>query len=320
MALFEKETLEKFLEKAKNTHGEKYNYSLVDYQGFKPKIEIICPDHGTFIQAPYIHLQGYGCRKCAIDKRVMPKRSNTSKFILDANNTHNGFYSYEKSIYTGCDEKLLIICPLHGEFSQSAKAHVSGEGCPECGKIKAIKSKTKTNDQFVEKANQIHGNKYDYSLCEYEHCRKEVKIICDIHGEFVRTAYQHINGYGCNSCSKSKSKGESLIGNILNSFSINFYPEKSLNGCINDKTGNRLIFDFYLPDLNLVIEFDGIQHFEPIEFFGGEESLLETQRRDEIKNNYCRDNGIKILRIPYWENISEKLFENNIIPSLVDVD
>ena len=163
----------------------------------------------------------------------------------------------------------------------------------------------KTNAQFVKEAILIHKNKYDYSQVDYKNAHEKIKIICPIHGEFLHPPHSHLRGEGCQECGITQiSKGELKIIDFLNNKDIVFNRQKTFPGC---KYIQLLQFDFYLPFYNVCVEFDGIQHFKPISLFGGETMLLQTQLRDTIKNKYCEDNNIPLLRIKYNENIENKL-------------
>lgn len=116
-----------FVGKARAVHGDKYNYSKIEYVNSKAKVCIICPEHGEFWQAPSKHLSGRGCPHCA---GVVKK--TTSQFIEEARNVHGDKYDYSKSVYVNKDTKLTIICPEHGEFSMTPRNHLKSEGCPKC--------------------------------------------------------------------------------------------------------------------------------------------------------------------------------------------
>ena len=131
---------------------------------------------------------------------------------------------------------------------------------------------------------------------------RSVTIICPVHGEFVQRAGAHIKGHGCNIC--KESKGEIRIAKYLAENKIPSSREKVFDGCKNERF---LPFDFYLYDKNLIIEFDGRQHFEPVQRFGGEEGLEKTKINDNIKNQYCIDNDIKLIRVSYRECIEKVL-------------
>lgn len=98
-----------------------------------------------------------------------------------------------------------------------------------------------------------------------------------------------------------KSSGEYLIGQILQKINISYQTQKVFQGCFNPEYTNYLRFDFYLPDYNCCIEYDGEQHFRPVEHFGGKEKFQRQQQLDNIKNQYCKDNNIKLIRIPYTD-------------------
>ena len=122
-----------FIEKAKKTHSDKYDYSLVNYKNSKNKIKIICPIHGEFEQAPNNHLGGNGCPKCKGLSITEKKTKTTEEFIIEANLIHNNRYDYSLSNYLNCKDYVNIICSEHGEFSQLADSHLRGCGCPKCG-------------------------------------------------------------------------------------------------------------------------------------------------------------------------------------------
>lgn len=194
-------TKEKFIEKATQVHGGKYDYSKVDYKGYNEDVCIICPEHGEFWQTPHKHLTTRGCFKCPYN--------NTTNFIEKARKIHGDKYDYSKVNYQGNAKKVIIICPTHGEFLQKPMIHLTKHGCPECGKINSHKSNEQTTEEWIEKAIQVHGNKYDYSKVEYKGWNQKVCIICPIHGEFWQDPTSHIAKHhkrGCPKCGKSIAK------------------------------------------------------------------------------------------------------------------
>jgi very-short-patch-repair endonuclease len=162
--------------------------------------------------------------------------------------------------------------------------------------------KRKTTEQFIEESKLIHGDKYDYSSVNYINNKTNVKIICPIHGDFEQRPDDHLNGHGCEKC--NDSSGEKTIINYLLKNNILFETQKRFNSCKNKR---KLPFDFFIPSKNICIEFDGIQHFKPIKIWGGTPNLKYIQNNDKIKNKFCEDNGIKLIRIKYSENIENKL-------------
>jgi predicted nucleic-acid-binding Zn-ribbon protein len=285
-----------FIEKAKKIHGEKYDYSLVNYINNKKPVTIICPIHGNFEQVPNYHLEGNGCQKCGGNVTL-----TTNEFISKSNEIHNNKYDYDLVVYKNSNTPVTIICPKHGEFQQRPGKHLKGAGCNKC----AIESSRYTTNDFIKKSQEKHGDRYDYSKSVYTGSRDPITIICKKHGEFTQDAIQHMRGSNCPRC--LESKGETFVGKILQSLNIIFDRQKKFEDCkgLNKVRCRRLPFDFYLPQYNTMIEYDGKQHFEPVDLYGGEEGFNRVQTYDKIKNKYCSDNGIKMIRIPYFMKLDD---------------
>lgn len=184
-------TTEEFIEKAKKVHGDKYDYSKVDYEDNRANVCIICLKHGEFYQKPYKHLMGRGCPKCGGSAK-----SSTKEFIEKAKKIHGNKYDYSKVDYKDNNTKVTIICPEHGEFEQKPGNHLMGKGCAQCcGNVKL------TTETFIKRANKIHNNKYDYTKTIYVDSLTKVCIICPEHGEFFQNPFSHLNGFGCPKCS-----------------------------------------------------------------------------------------------------------------------
>ena len=287
-------TTEQFILEAKQAHGDKYDYSLSEYINGHTKIKIICPRHGVFWQEASSHLRGCGCKKCAVFGGTKRKLT-TEQFIERAKQIHGDEYDYSKVNYIDKTTKICIICRKHGEFWQRPSDHLDGYGCLEC----ARESRKLTTEEFIKRAQEIHGNKYDYSKVNYIDNKTKVCVICPKHGEFWQTPGNHIgNKQECPECARTESHGEREIKRILEEFQVDFQQEKIFDGCIAKR---KLPFDFFLPKQNIVIEFQGEQHFKPIKKFGGLEKFLERQEHDRIKRKFCLDNNIKEIEIPYTE-------------------
>jgi len=304
----QKLTTEKFIEKSNNVHGiGTYDYSKVKYINSHTKVEIICPKegHGSFWQTPNSHLNGNGCSSCSGNKK-----STTEEFIEKANEVHGkGTYNYSKVKYINNYTEVIIICPIHGDFKQTPTNHLKGEGCPICADKKRIESKTSNLEEFINKANEKHGiGTYNYSESNYINAKTPIKIICQKHGEFWQTPYAHLQGEGCPTC--SESKGERKIRLFLIEHNIEFEREKRFNDC---RDSLPLPFDFYIPQYNLCIEFDGVQHFVPWSFTHKStekerlKNLKKVQSRDEIKTEYCKNKGINLLRLNNIKTVDKKL-------------
>jgi hypothetical protein len=301
-----KKTTEQFIEDAIKIHGNKFDYSLVEYKGVKNKVKIKCSESHVFEQTPNDHLNGHGCKICS-GWGLMSE--NPNEFINRADKIHNNKYDYSKTKYIEHSTPLVITCKIHGDFKMAPKEHIIKKaGCQKCSMIVSTKKRTWDLEKFIIKAKEIHGNNYDYSESIYIKAYKKLNIKCKIHGLFSQTPKEHINQkHGCPIC--SSSKGEKKVEKWLRENNINFIPQHKFNDCKNKR---KLPFDFYLPDFNTVIEYHGEQHYKKIPFFenrsGGLKGLKE---RDKLKEKFCKLNNISYIKISYKE------FENleNILKS-----
>lgn len=289
---------EEFIRDAQKVHGNRYDYSKTNYSRALSKVCITCEKHGDFFITPSDHLRGSGCPKCA------GRYKTTEDFVIEAKLIHGDKYDYSNSNYIGSYKKIRIDCPKHGEFWQRASAHISGQGCPKCADNQKI-----SKEEFIRRAKEIHGNKYDYSEVEYETNYKKVKIICPKHGPFLQTPHTHLKGCGCPRCVEWKLEKE--VEDLLKENNIVFEREKKFSGMVYK---SELKCDFYLPEYNIVIECQGIQHFKPTNFCGNNEKAKENFKieceRDKVKREYCIANNIKIL---YYNHISKVKSKEKVI-------
>lgn len=292
-------TTEEFINRARLIHGDRYDYSKVDYINSNNNVKIICLKHGVFKQLPLNHINL--CQGCPIC--VGRGKGTTERFIDNSKKVHGDKYDYSMAKFVNSKTKIKIICPKHGVFEQFTNNHLSGSGCPICSG-----GKRKTSQNFIFESNKKHENKYDYSLVNYINNYTKVKIICSEHGVFKQKPNHHIAGSGCPIC-KIKSKGEILIKDWLNENNIECEHQKSFPNC---KNISLLKYDFYLPNQNILIEYDGKQHFVSIDYWGGDLIFKRQQQNDKIKTEYAINNNINLLRIPYTErkNLSEILIYN----------
>ncbi|MBP7845895.1 MAG: hypothetical protein KA007_00475 [Candidatus Pacebacteria bacterium] len=289
-------TKEEFIKKSISVHGNLYDYSKLLYKTTHDKVEIICLKHGSFNIAAFRHLKGKGCQLCTVHQLT------NDEFIGKANYTHNNKYDYSLVNYIRMNSKVKIICPEHGEFIQTPDRHLNSGGCFKCGVVLSAKNRTYTTEEFIARAKEIHDEKYDYSTSFYFKGKTPISIICSEHGIFNQTPDAHISGKGCIKC--SESKGEKEITKILKLHEIKFESQKKFEEC---KKKLPLPFDFYLPEKNVCIEFDGEQHYKPVEWFGGLEGFLERKENDKIKETFCKNKRIKLIRIKNGQNIYERL-------------
>ena len=280
-------TLKQFIERANKIHNNKFDYSKVNYVNSRTKVCVICLEHGEFWITPNHHLRGVGCPKCS--HRCVTY--TTEEWIEKARKVHGDKYDYSKVEYVDANSKVCIICPIHGEFWQRPSDHLYGYSCPCCRSLRL------NTYIFIEKARKVHGDKYDYSKVEYKGCRNKIKIVCPIHGEFWQTPYKHLQGRGCPHCNESHLERE--VANALNNNDINYIYQ------CNKSNLNWLNFqslDFYLPEYNIAIECQGLQHFEPIEYFGGEDKFNYIKELDNKKKKLCEKNGVKLFYFAKYDN------------------
>lgn len=355
---------ETFVENAKKIHGDKYDYTKVEYVSAKTKVCILCPVHGEFWQKPLNHLNGCGCPKCGNETRRLgsKKTKTTEDFINECiekfgdrydfsktiyNGSHNNItvfdrlknceiittpttflsrnystkikvskenfinkakekfgdkYDYNETEYINSKTKIRYVCPKHGEIEQLPLNHLR-YGCRYCSKeINSLK-RCLTLNEFIEKAKAVHGDKYDYSEVNYINSSTKVCIICPEHGEFWQMPSKHLSGHGCPKCNRSHLEEEmSLFLSKNNIEYIEQYAPSFL------KNGNGLQkIDFYLPQYNVAIECQGLQHFTD-EFYIKNKKLKSNITRDEMKYNKCKNNGVNLLYYTTARNILLKDF------------
>ena len=210
-----KENGEKLINFIKNKWGDLYSFDKFVYKGDKEKITLICPKHGEFSVRPQNLKHSYGCPKCAVEtiySRKYNLPTNNECFIKRSKKIHGDKYDYSKVEYINSHTKVCIICPEHGEFWMVPPKHLNGSGCPKCNNTKVNIEPNITNTNiFIEKAKEVHGDKYDYSKIEYTYQHQKICIICPEHGEFWQLAYNHLHGYGCPKCGQKYQKKRKIV-------------------------------------------------------------------------------------------------------------
>ena len=212
---------------------------------------------------------------------------NTETFIEKAKKIHGEKYDYSKVNYVNNKTDITIICPIHGEFQQKPYKHLIGHGCQKCGNIQKNAERKLKFKNIVERANKIHNNKYQYIEEEISNLHNKIRIICPVHGEFKQIAEDHLNGHGCPNCNESRLEREVRIS--LEENNIKYEKQKKFDWL------DKQTIDYYLPSFNITIECQGLQHFKPIDYFGGEEEFNKIIERDNRKRIACNENGITLL-------------------------
>lgn len=248
------------------------------------------------------------CDECKTAKThfitMLEERKEKFKLLREICNQNDYILLTDESEYTKLKMDIEYICKKHGKQSQQLQVLLRGGICRACAYEKFAKNQSFTPEYVKSIINSINGNKL-LNPEDYINSKTiNLRIKCGLCGnEFICSLYSYVknNQTRCQVCSKKESSSEFIIRKFLESNNILFIKQKKFLDC---KDKFPLPFDFYLPDYNLCIEFDGQQHYEPR--FGNEEFEV-TKKHDEMKNQYCKEHNINLLRIPYWEghNIEE---------------
>jgi len=201
-----RKTTKTFVREAREVHGDKYDYTEVQYERSSKKVTINCPIHGGFEQTPASHLSGRGCIDCAGLRQL-----TTDDFAAFAKRVHGEKYDYSRVNYINNYTNVTISCPTHGAFSQRPSGHLFGYGCQECGADRQLEHVRKDKAWFIKRAKQVHGDRYDYSLVEYSNLKSDVDIICPTHGAFITVAETHLRGHQCKFCAGIVKNTEMFI-------------------------------------------------------------------------------------------------------------
>ena len=283
-----RKTKEKFIEEANKKHNNKFDYSKVEYVNTHEEVIIKCPIHGYFKQTPFDHLRtSSGCPKCATNRIL-----NTNSFIELSRNVHNNKYDYSKVNYLNKKSKVCIICPEHGEFWQRAEDHYRGCGCRKCYNQQLINRQTLNSKVFLERANKKFNHKYIYDLSNYINLNSKIKITCPIHGEFEQKANIHLDSLGCPYCILKSQNA------LLEKLKMTFPNETFIWEYKAEWLGRQSI-DICIEKYKIGVEYDGEQHFRPVDFFGGIESFQKQIENDALKNRKCKENGFYLFRLKF---------------------
>lgn len=278
-----RQSLELFTQKACEVHGDFYDYSKMQYTNSTTKVTIVCPIHGDFQQTPALHLAGNKCPECARES-ARCKITYTPEQVLEKSNlVHSSKYTYDYNTLT--DQKISVICPVHGEFLQRRDQHLEGHGCPQCH---FDTLRTPVSD-WKQQALEVHRGRYDYSMIhEMASLSLVVPIICPDHGVFHQKAYTHTYyNSGCPRCAQTTSSYELTIEDFLRDNNIRYEPRVRLNKI--SKSSLQYELDFWLPDHRIAIEVNGLYwHSE----------LQKPNRLYHLdKHNACKSQGIQLIHI-----------------------
>ena len=281
---------ERFVEKARQLHGNRYDYSKVKYINAKTKVTIVCEHHGEFEQTPSNHLSNFNCQRCAKNLKM-----STESFVERANIIHENKYDYSKVNYVNADTKIKILCKDHGEFEQIPDFHLNRKcGCPKCAN-----NLTHQIHDFVKNAKLSHGDRYDYEQVKYVNSNTFVSIVCKEHGSFNQTPTRHLFGDGCPSCvNKTEYKFFVKLQELCPSAQRQFKAE----WC---KQKRCLPFDFVIEENKKIVEMDGPQHFSQVANWRSPE--LQHQQ-DLYKMKCANENGYSVIRV-LQKDVADESFD-----------
>lgn len=248
---------------------------------------------------PEVILRGGGCSECWKEKLHNTHCRTHEQYVMELALANPNVIAL--GTYVDALTPILHKCLIDGyEWYTIPNSLLQGYGCPKCAGNLQL-----STQEYVERLHNVNPN--IVPLEDYKTAKTKIWHKCLIDGyKWMAEPSSTLQGYGCPKC--CESKGEKMVAQWLDKNNIQYISQKKFNDCRDKYT---LPFDFYLPELNCCIEYDGKQHFEAIDWFGGQKSLEYIQRHDQIKTEYCKNNNIKLLRIPYFKDIDKEL--NNFL-------
>ena len=283
---------ERFIIKAKDIHGDKFSYDKMEYHGQNEPCIITCKIHGDFETKPRYHLSyvNGGCQACLKENAQIisnNKKMTWQEWIDRCNKKWNNKYDYSlftEDLWEGLwsPTEITIICPIHGPFKSTPRKHLYDSACRACSNHRET-----TRESFIQRSNEVHNNKYDYSLLPeiMNTLKLKINIICPEHGEFQQMASDHISGCGCPKCKQSHLERDIEIDLQKQIIDYNFQKRFEWLG--------QQSLDFYIPQSKIGIECQGSQHFQDERRF--KDTVEENKQRDARKRQLCEENGIQLV-------------------------
>lgn len=300
-------TYDGFVLKGKEIHGNKFTYPKKQlYKNCYSDLKIICNTCKTEIITNYCKhiIAKSSCRKCFFKNAAKNRRHTYQKFVENATLIHGDKYIYPLlQEYVNAHTPLKVFCKKHqAYFNTNYLRHITAKaGCFICSNREKANKRIHGYDVFVSKAKEIHGDKYDYFPDQvYQNNLTKYPVFCKKHEKIFYTNYSlHVyEKCGCPDCGRKKSKGELVLKNFFIKNNIEFIEEYKPEGLKHER---QLSIDFYLPKVNLLVEFQGEQHFRPAVNYGGVETLLPQLKRDQIKRKFAYDNKLELLAIEKYQ-------------------
>ena len=275
------------------------------YINAKTKIMHHCLVHDIYWETiPDMILKGHGCKECRADKLRAKMNKTHDQYVEELSLINPNIIVV--GTYVDAKTKILHYCKRHDVYWDATPNQLlGGHGCPKCRDQATKERSTKSNEEYVEQLKKYNSD--IIALDEYIDSKTKIKHKCLICGyEWSTSPTTILNGGGCPRC--QETSGERKARQWFERESINYVYQMRYDDC---RDINTLSFDFYLPDFNTLVEIQGLQHYKPIPYFGGEEKYLKQQKHDNIKRDYCKKNGINLIEIPDSANIEETL--NNFL-------
>lgn len=295
-----KHTVETFMKKAKEVHGDEYEYPFIEKEIDDKFITIKHKKCSNEYKVNKLsHLRGTKCHFC-----YGTMKKTQEQFIEECKKVHGDKIDYTYTIYKNDASKCIFKCNVCGHiYSQSANAHIRGAGCPKCA------GRAYTKEDILKNFEYIHRDRYTYLPFDYINQQQKIKIKCNKCGRiFEQTIAAHLKGQGCKFCNKSKL--ENIVIDLLDENNIDYIYQADRNIF---EWLKRQSLDFYLPKQNIAIECQGSQHFLENHF---NEKLSIIQERDKRKKELCEANNVKLVYINYFDTQDEIINKINEIIKL----
>lgn len=276
------------IEKSKEKYSDKFVYSDVDTSKEKGQaVKIICPNHGMFLMSMHRHLHTKtGCPACGREDSLRNRtKYNGLEDVSKAAIKHHGDrYTYLS--YDAHSRTVTYLCPNHGEVSQLLRLHLTGHGCGEC----RYEDRRIDEKEFIRRAKEVHPEGYSYDLSELKTVNHRITIKHSCGKVYRARVSNHLSGQGCSRC--RSSLGEKKIKDFLELNGISFIDQFVIEGYLYR-------YDFCIPDLDILIEYDGEQHYRPVDYFGGVPAFEKRQELDREKTRLAKANRYRLIRISY---------------------
>lgn len=295
-----KKTTEQFIKEAKTLYGDnRYSYEKTIYINADTKVTVTCPVHGDFQTRPADFIRGHGCPKCKGIKtkefNITTKRYTKEQFIEKGKLLYNNLFSYEQCEYINSRIKVLLHSNLCNEDFLITPSHFLVGDIPKKYLGIEYKDVNINTEIFIQRSKLIFGDTFTYNNSKCINTKSPICVTCKTHGDFYTNWADHLyHQCGCPKC--NQSKGERIISEFLDLNSISYIPQYPL------KIGNKLLkvdFCIMYDGKIIYIEYNGIQHYKPVEFFGGEEKFRKQVERDNNLRQYCKENNIRLLEYSY---------------------